>query len=76
MTVEKKSQLKHEAVIDPNKYQQFLAHKCNPAETGVETTDVSDKYTFSYTPTGVGTVIKISCGLCKKSEDITDYKSW
>lgn len=32
--------------------------------------------TYEFTPTGIGTVIKITCNLCNSTKDITDYDSW
>jgi len=36
---------------------------------------IGGQYTYSFTPTNIGTVIKISCA-CGKEEDITDYEDW
>lgn len=34
------------------------------------------KITLHFTPTGIGTVIKITCGKCNKIKDISDYSLW
>lgn len=31
--------------------------------------------TYSFTPTGIGVVVKLSCA-CGKEKDLTDYDSW
>jgi hypothetical protein len=32
-------------------------------------------YTYCFTPTGIGTAIKIQCS-CGKGEDVTDVSTW
>ena len=36
----------------------------------------ADSFKVSFTPTGIGSVIEVSCGSCKIYWDITDYGSW
>lgn len=31
--------------------------------------------TYSFTPTGLGTIVKVQCG-CGDSFDVTDYDNW
>ncbi len=31
---------------------------------------------YSFTPTGMGAVARVRCGICKRSRDLTDYDSW
>lgn len=35
-----------------------------------------NSYLYELTGTGIGTCIKITCPVCKKSKDITDVKGW
>ncbi len=37
---------------------------------------IGGKYTFSFTPTGLGDVVKVSCGLCGEVKDCTDFDQW
>lgn len=34
------------------------------------------RYTFRFTPTGLGDVTVIICGACRKRKDLTDYDAW
>lgn len=36
---------------------------------------IGGAWTYSYTPTGLGTVVKVSCA-CGGEIDLTDYDSW
>ena len=36
---------------------------------------IGGAYTFSFTPTGLGTVFKVTCS-CGDHIDMTDYDSW
>lgn len=31
---------------------------------------------YSFTPTGVGTVARVRCLVCKRARDLTDYDAW
>lgn len=37
---------------------------------------IGGRYTFSFTPVGVGLIIKVSNGLTEDTIDLTDYDSW
>ncbi len=43
--------------------------------TGKNKTAIGGRYTYSFTPTSIGTVSTVKC-VCGKSKDFTDYKSW
>ena len=34
------------------------------------------KYSFIFTPTGVGTIIQVRCNACDKIKDITNIDDW
>ena len=34
------------------------------------------RFTYSFTPTSLGEILKITDNLCKKTLDLTDYDSW
>lgn len=44
-------------------------HECKFRNT---LTTIGEKYTYSFTPTGVGTFIKVKCA-CGKSIDLSEY---
>lgn len=31
---------------------------------------------YIFTPTGIGTAIKLKCSVCNEEKDITDYNTW
>lgn len=33
-------------------------------------------YSYTFTPTGIGTCTSIRCNVCKQIEDITDFSLW
>lgn len=37
---------------------------------------ISGAYTYSFTPTSLGTVVKVTNGLTGETIDLTDYESW
>lgn len=37
---------------------------------------IGGRYTFSFTPTSLGTIIKVQCGSCEEQLDITEYENW
>ena len=34
------------------------------------------KYTYMFTPTGIGIGVKVRCNYCGEIKDITDYELW
>lgn len=36
---------------------------------------IGGRLTFSFTPTGLGTITEVKCG-CGEEIDLTDYKGW
>lgn len=38
--------------------------------------NIGGDVTITFTPTSVGTGVRVTCGLCGKSKDITDFDSW
>lgn len=36
----------------------------------------SNEYTYHMTGTGIGTVVKVQCPVCKEIQDVTDVDSW
>jgi hypothetical protein len=37
---------------------------------------IGGRLTFSFTPTGLGTIIKVRCSICKREIDLTDTNNW
>ena len=48
--------------------------KC-PIATPEKCGTIGERLTYSFTPTSLGTVTKVSCG-CKEEIDLTDYYGW
>lgn len=40
------------------------------------TSTIGGKFTISFTPTGLGNIIKIKCTSCNTEIDITDINNW
>lgn len=37
---------------------------------------IGGTFTYTFTPTSIGVVKKVTCGWCKETHDFTDYDSW
>jgi len=37
---------------------------------------LGEYWTYSFLPTGLGSVVKIKCNLCVEEEDVTDVSNW
>lgn len=40
------------------------------------TSATGGKYTYSFTPSGIGTFSEVRCNVCGKSKNITDFNNW
>lgn len=66
----KGNRIKHEAVVDLDKLQEFQAkHDKHIAKKP------SDSYAVTYRTSGIGIAVEIACR-CGKKADLTDYASW
>jgi len=64
------------ADADPRECEKFFKHECVYTRKEAPVTGASGgTYTYSFTPTTLGTVIHLSCA-CGKKEDVTDYRMW
>ena len=43
--------------------------ECKKKETGA----CGGRFTYTFTPTGLGTIVKVTCNVCNKEIDLTDY---
>lgn len=59
--------------VEAERARRFEARHAHP---NPETGDVNGSFTYSFTPTGVGTVARVRCLVCKRARDLTDYDSW
>lgn len=39
-------------------------------------TTIGGAITYTFTPTGLGSIVTIQCNICKTKIDITDYDNW
>jgi hypothetical protein len=46
-----------------------------PNVEDLETTAIGGCWTYMFTPTSIGTVVKVKCA-CGEMQDVTDYKEW
>ncbi len=37
---------------------------------------IGGRYTYSFTPTGIGTIVKVHDAISKETLDLTDYENW
>jgi len=37
---------------------------------------IGGRFTYSFTPTSLGTIVKVKCGLTNEEVDLTDYQDW
>jgi hypothetical protein len=40
------------------------------------TATIGGKFSFIFTPTGLGPIVEVRCNKCGKQEDITNYDVW
>ncbi len=62
-------------VIDLEEHRKInewvKSHPCTITYEGA----IGGKYTYCFTPTGIGTALKVKCA-CGAEVDATDYDSW
>jgi hypothetical protein len=60
-------------MMDEDQLKKFLDWDSNkPVSRAVD----GAHYTFKFTPTGLGMVFKVQCGITGDELDLTDYDSW
>ena len=37
---------------------------------------IGGKFSFIFTPTGLGNIVEVQCNICKENKDITEYEYW
>lgn len=37
---------------------------------------IGGMWSYSFTPTGLGNILRVKCNACGKKLDVTDYGSW
>lgn len=55
---------------------RLKAFKDKHAESCPGISTIGGKFTYIFTPTGIGTAIVVRCNACGEEEDITDINSW
>jgi hypothetical protein len=59
--------------LDKDQLQKFLEWSNNlPRSRAAD----GAQFTWHFTPTGLGMVIKVSCGITGQEIDLSDYESW
>ena len=54
-------------------YNKFCEEHKHP---GVEKGAIGGHISITFTPTGIADGVSVSCHICGKKEDITDYDCW
>ena len=62
--------------LDPVELARLTAFKEKHAKSCPAITTIGGKFTYIFTPTGVGTAIVVRCNACGEEKDITDVDSW
>lgn len=62
--------------LDPIELARLTAFKEKHAESCPAITAIGGKFTYIFTPTGIGTAIVVRCNACGEEKDITDVNSW
>lgn len=66
--------ISHQTPIDPRKLKTFRKVH-DPHDRAPSIAASGATYTYTYHPTGVGTIIRVKCR-CGIEEDLTDYDNW
>ena len=59
--------------IEQGRLERFREHH---KETCPGISTIGGKFTYVFTPTGIGTAIVVRCNACGKEEDITNIDAW
>lgn len=54
-------------------YDLNIHPKCQDTEGK---TAIGGALTYKFTPTNIGTITQVVCGVCKNYIDLTDYDNW
>ena len=59
-----------------DKEQREKLRECADKHEQVYTGAIGGRYTYSFTPTGLGTIVKVHDPITNTEIDLTDYESW
>lgn len=62
--------------LSPIELARLKAFKDKHAESCPGITTIGGKFTYIFTPTGIGTAVVVRCNACGEEKDITDVDSW
>ena len=62
--------------LSPIELARLKAFKDKHAESCPGITTIGGKFTYIFTPTGIGTAVVVRCNACGEEKDITDIDSW
>lgn len=62
--------------LDDAQEAQFEAWRKSQKEKDPHIATAGERWTFMFTPTGLGTVVKVKDELLKEELDLTDWENW
>lgn len=69
-------QRRHFTVLSAEEEAAEKFQKKHDKRHGKTQATVGGRYTWSFTLTGIGTVVKVTCSDCGKTKDVSDYEGW
>jgi len=67
---------KYKFELDEAETQKFEAWKREQKEKDPHIATAGERWTFMFTPTGLGTIIRVKDELLKEEIDLTDWENW
>jgi hypothetical protein len=58
-----------------NQLENFQKFRNDHYHEGVDST-IGGKFSFIFTPTGLGNIVEVQCNICKEKKDMTEYEYW
>lgn len=58
-----------------NKFNKWNKEHIKTCKYYQDSGTIGERLTYEFTPTGIGTIIKIKCA-CGEEIDLTDYENW
>ena len=67
---------KYKFELDETETQKFEDWKKKQKEKDPHIPTAGERWTFMFTPTGLGTVVEVKDNLLKEKIDLTDWENW
>ena len=67
---------KYKFELDETETQRFEDWKKKQKATDPQIATLGERWTFMFTPTGLGTIVVVKDNLLKEELDLTDWENW